>query len=498
MTKLHLLALSMSISVAIGAAARAENIDLSTVPRRNTVQLTIYNSEDLTLVRETRKVSFKPGVNPLQFSWANTLIDPTSVELRFLTHPDKLTLLDTTFPHAKPEMLYWNVESELDGEARIEITYFTSGIHWSADYVGIANRDETQLGLESFVRVDNQSGEEYENAQVRLVVGRVNLVEKITQLAHGMEKELGELKADAKKELRYKALRDLSRDKDAKGHGFGGGGGLGKNAEELQEAPKEVVKQGLSEYFIYTIEGTETIPNGWAKRLRSFEAAKVPVKIQYRYRPAEYGEQLVRMYIMTNDKDSKLGTTPLPDGTFRLFRDNGESVPSPSGRGAGGEGVHRDGLSYLAAQPIKYVPIGDKIELNLGVDPEVIFELVKLKTWRDNIWMHVGNANIFQRVDQLGVQVRVNSTVAGWDDHALFAQRVRNYTKKPIELEIRRTILGDVVFRSSLAAKNHDFRTVQYTATVKPGEKADLLYETVQHDGRNAKQQHVTIDATKD
>ena len=185
MTKLHLLALlvSAAISVAIGAAARAENIDFSTVPRRNTVQLTIYNSEDLTLVRETRKVTFKPGVNPLQFSWAGTLIDSTSVELRFLTHPDKLTVLDTTFPHDKPQMLYWNVESELDGKATVEITYFTSGIHWSADYVGIADADEKQLSLEGFVRVNNQSGEEYENAHVRLVVGRVNLVEKITQLA---------------------------------------------------------------------------------------------------------------------------------------------------------------------------------------------------------------------------------------------------------------------------------------------------------------------------
>ena len=40
-------------------------------------------------------------------------------------------------------MLYWNVQSELDGEALVEITYFTSGIHWSADYVGIADADET-------------------------------------------------------------------------------------------------------------------------------------------------------------------------------------------------------------------------------------------------------------------------------------------------------------------------------------------------------------------
>src|SRR5580698_10347422 len=151
------------------SAVRAENIDLSTVHNRNTVQLTIYNSEDLTLVRETRKMTFKPGINPLQFSWANTLIDPTSVELRFLTHAEKLTLLDTTFPHAKPQMLYWNVQSEMNGEAAIEITYFTSGISWSADYTGISDPNETHLNLEGFVRVSNNSGEEYENAQVRLV-----------------------------------------------------------------------------------------------------------------------------------------------------------------------------------------------------------------------------------------------------------------------------------------------------------------------------------------
>ena len=99
-------AILLAIFAAAASLAQAENVDLSTVPARQGVQLTIYNSEDLTLVRETRKVSFKPGANPLQFSWAGTLIDPTSVELRFLTHPDKLSLLDTTFPHAKPQMLY--------------------------------------------------------------------------------------------------------------------------------------------------------------------------------------------------------------------------------------------------------------------------------------------------------------------------------------------------------------------------------------------------------
>ena len=177
-----ILVLSLAASVWAQGTTQS-NVDLSTVPSRDTVQLTIYNSEDLTLVRETRMVSFKKGVNPLQFSWANTLIDPTSVRLRFVTHPEKLELLDTTFPHTKPQMLYWNVQSEMEGEATVEITYFTSGISWSADYVCIANPDETEMGFEGFVRVFNNSGEEYENAQVRLVVGKINLVEKIAQLA---------------------------------------------------------------------------------------------------------------------------------------------------------------------------------------------------------------------------------------------------------------------------------------------------------------------------
>ena len=449
---------------------RAENVDLSTVPTRNTVQLTIYNSEDLTLVRETRKVSFKPGANPLQFSWANTLIDPTSVELRFLTHKDKLTLLDSTFPHAKPQMVYWNIQSEMDGEAMVEITYFTSGISWSADYLCIANPAETDMGLEGFVRVHNNSGEEYEDAQVRLVVGRINLVQKIAELARITPQQVDGLEETARGKFKADALKLAIANAPMPAAPALAG-------ESTPAVPKQVAKEGLGEYFIYTIEGTETIRNGWSKRMRSLEAAKVPFKIQYRYRPAEYGDQLVRMYLLTNDKDSKLGTTPLPDGVVRVFRENG-----------------RDGLSFLVAQPVKYIPIGDKIELNLGPDPEVIFELIKLRTWRDNLWVQLHGANVFRKVGEAGVVVEVNSSVVGWDDHTLYTQRVRNYTKKPIDLEVRRNFPGHVVFRTELPAKNHDYQTVEYTATVQPAEKVNLLYEIIQHQGWLAKQNNVTIE----
>ncbi|NLX98848.1 MAG: DUF4139 domain-containing protein [Rhodopirellula sp.] len=462
-----ILVLSLGASVWAQGTTQS-NVDLSTVPSRDTVQLTIYNSEDLTLVCETRVVSFKKGVNPLQFSWANTLIDPTSVRLRFVTHPEKLELLDTTFPHSKPQMLYWNVQSEMDGEATVELTYFTSGISWSADYLCIANLDETEMGFEGFVRVFNNSGEEYENAQVRLVVGKINLVEKIAQLARIKLDEVPSLEKAEREVLGKEVLKRAMEPAGMAGR---------PTAPAPSAKPKEIIKEGLSEYFIYTIEGAETIPNGWSKRMRSFEGQTVPFKVRYRYRAPEYGDQLVRMYLLTNNKESKLGTTPLPDGMVRVFRQNGQ-----------------DGLSFLVAQQIKYIPIGDKIELNLGPDPEVIFELVKLKTWRDNLWVQIQGADVFKRVDEPGVQIEVNSSVVGWDDHTLFAQRIRNYTKKPIDVEIRRILPGHIAFRSSLGAKNFDYQTVEYHATVKPMEKASLPYEVLQHQGRNAKQNSVTVE----
>jgi hypothetical protein len=451
----------------VSTAARAENIDLSTVPARDTVQLTIYNSEDITLVRETRTVTFKKGVNPLQFSWANTLIDPTSVELKFLTQADKLDVLDTTFPHDKPQMLVWNVQSEIDGAATIQITYFTSGITWNADYIAIADAAEKALKLEGFVRVFNNSGEEYENAQVRLVVGTINLVEKIAQLAQVPIGDVAKLQAEKfeemKKEVTYRFMERAA--------GMGGKGGGEADAKQ-----KEITKEGLSEYFIYSIEGTETIPNGWSKRMRSLEAAAAPFKIQYRYRPNEYGEQLVRMYLLTNDEKSQLGTSPLPDGVVRVFRDNG-----------------RDGLSYLTQQAIKYVPIGDKIELNLGPDPEVIFELIKLRYFRDDVYVQIHGTSEFRKVGTDEIVKQENASVSGWDDHEIFTQRIRNYTAAPIEVEVRRTLPGHVVFRSQLEPVLHDYQTVQFLTKVAAGKQADLLFEVVRKQGSSVKQNNVTL-----
>jgi hypothetical protein len=177
------LGLLLCVSAVWTARPASAAVDLVTLPTREGTQVTIYNSEDITMVREHRLLTVKEGVNKIQFSWANTLIDPTSIEFRILENQDKVDLVDTTFPAGRNDALQWNITSKMAGKLPVEIRYFTSGITWAADYVGIANEDETKLNLTGYVRVTNNSGELYDKAQTRLVVGTINLVEKIAELA---------------------------------------------------------------------------------------------------------------------------------------------------------------------------------------------------------------------------------------------------------------------------------------------------------------------------
>jgi hypothetical protein len=454
-------------SFAIVRGATAQNIDVSTLPSRDSVQLTIYNAEDLTLVRETRRVTVRKGGNELQFSWANTLIDPTSVMLRFPQSNSGLELIDTRFPMDRPQVLYWMVQSERDGDALVEITYFTSGISWSADYVGVVNADETEMAFDGFVTITNNSGEDYEDANVRMVVGTINLVEQIKKLAEQWNRiqpppaPPPPASAAAPRPM-VPGWREAAKSK------------LGEMVTE-----KEIVKEGLSEYFIFTVPGEETVKNGWSKRMRLFApegGKKVPFRIEYRYRPQEYGEQLARLFLVRNDTASTLGESPLPDGTVRLFRRTGD-----------------DGLGVLAFVMTKYVPIGQEFEFNLGADPQVILERLVLERSRDEFWFQTKDAQRLVSPTK-GDRIDPSYAMAGWDDHARRVERIRNYRAEPIAVAFRYGLDGDVRFRSGLSPTLFDFRTPEFSTRVEAGETKDLAFEVIVRQGTNAKQNRVELE----
>jgi hypothetical protein len=448
-----------AIAVLLGSfasAAWAANVDLVTLPSRQSVQLTIYNSEDITLVKETRFLTLKKGSNKLQFSWANTLIDPTSVEIRALEHVADVEIADTVFPGQKPQHLIWNIDSKFEGQVKVEVSYFTSGLTWQMDYVATCDPAETAMKMRGYVRVFNNSGEEYDNAEIRMIVGTINLVEKITDLARTRGIPVPATESEQGQKMRGDVLKKAI---DQAGAPAGAGG----SAVPADGKPKEVIKEGLSEYFMFSVAGTETVPNGWSKRMEAVKADGVKFDIVYRMRAYEYGDRPVRFFIWRNDEEHKLGESPLPDGLVRVFRDNGA-----------------DGLAYLGEKLLRYVPVKAEIEVNLGPDDLVVYEMKK------------------DQVSRFNFAFDVNNNVCGWDEKQQWIHTIRNYREKPIAFELRLMIGGDVEYTSEVKTALFDYRTTETKLSVDARAKKEYPCTVLTHQGSNGKQQRIQLkDATR-
>ena len=384
--------------------------------------------------------------------WANTLIDPTSLSLEPQQQRDSIDVQQLVFPPRLRELGRWLIRSEISGQVPFELTYFTSGLSWRAFYMGTLSQDEKSMDLTSYVRVSNNSGEDYENARTRLLVGQVHLLDNIAELAHrkhaynspiqtrlgveAVDEELVEEDAAVAKHRRAYVWFDSS-----------------SAVEGLRR--KEIVKEGLSEYFLYTIEGTETIPNQWGKRLQSFEANDIEVESLYKYDESRYGNQTIRFVKFANDEDHNLGETPIPDGQFRIY-------------GYADAAGH---LTYVGGTSIKYIPVDEEIELNLGPARLVKVEprLMEFKT--ENY--------TFDR----------NLDVSGWDEIRRWDIEVTNTRQLPITLEITRdfnttywTLQPD---SPEIQYEKHNARSARFRLNLAPRSQTKIAYTVrTYHDQR--------------
>ncbi len=428
--------------------APASAIELVVLPRREDVQLTIYNAADLTLVRERRNLTLKHGWNWLQFMWANTLIDPTSLHLEPLEHKDQVEVQQLVFPPRLRELGRWLIRSEIEGPTPFELTYFTSGLSWRAFYMGTLSKDEQTMRLEGYVRVQNNSGEDYEDAQTRLIVGEVHLLDAIAELA--------------RRQYAYGSPLPTA--------GFGGMmGGMGaKGVDRDNSVPavafwyyrieeglerKDIRKEGLSEYFLYTIEGTETIPNEWGKRLLSFEANDIPVTSLCKYDEERWGDRTIRFLSFANDKEHKLGETPIPDGTVRVY----------------GRADEQGRLSYIGGMGVKYIPVGEEVELELGPA-----RLVEVKP----VLMDVKTEN--HTFDAKG-------EVNGWDEVRTWKIEVVNAHMLPVEVEVTRgfeTAYWTLKLTNGGATyRKHDATHARFELTVPARQTQVFEYELTTYHG---------------
>ncbi len=470
---------SAAVYLAVGPALA--DVDLVTIPTREGVQLTIYNSEDITMVREHRLLTVKQGINRIQFAWAGTLIDPTSIDFRILDHLDKVDLVDTTFPAGRNDALQWNIRSEMAGRLPVEIRYFTSGITWSAAYEGIANQDETRLSLTGYVRIQNDSGELYDHAQTRLVVGNINLVERIVDLAQRPPPTSKDRWYKYDVEVRGRMQRDFSDALE-----------LAEMEEEsadeaAAQKPQGIVKQGLSEYFLFSIEGREDIKDQEPQRLLALKVADVPLECLYKLSDRDGGTGFTKFYRFQNamllDDDGNeqdlpgmenLGLSPLPDGAVRLFS----------------EYDNKD-LAYVGGTTTKYVPIGDRVEVNVGPDPDITIAR-RLKD------QHVSSIVARQYKRRLNDEFVSYYDLVDFDETFIYTEEIISGKSIPVKVEVERRFEADVVlwgsdgqprdWGSNAAGAYVDLHTidgrvervdqshVKYFLDLQPGEKCIVQY----------------------
>ncbi len=146
-------------------------VKLITLPVRERVEVQLDHA-DATLVEEERVVPLVAGTNQVDFSWANTNIDPGTIVFRVIGYEGRVSgkapevnVLSVSYPPGE-NALVWDISSSHSGPVRVRISYLLGGLEKSYNYRAVAERDESTLTLSKYIRVQNFANEQYEDTQI--------------------------------------------------------------------------------------------------------------------------------------------------------------------------------------------------------------------------------------------------------------------------------------------------------------------------------------------
>ena len=162
----RILLFAVAVLLAVSAHARVKMVAL---PERARVVVSL-NNPDATLVEEERLITLQKGVNRVDFSWRGVSIDGTSIQVRALTHPADVKVLNTSFP-PNESALVWEIFSPVAQEERVRISYLLSGLSREVMYRAVAEPNEKSLTLRNYLRLHNNSGEDLTDAEVSVGYG---------------------------------------------------------------------------------------------------------------------------------------------------------------------------------------------------------------------------------------------------------------------------------------------------------------------------------------
>ena len=361
----------------------------STLNDQQSVAVTIYNG-DLALVKDTRKVKLKTGLNALALRDVSAQIRPETALLRSINAPGSLSLLEQNFDFdlLTPEKL---LEKYVGKTVSLVKTNPTTGAE--------TTEQATVLSVNNGVilKVGNRIEASINHANSRIVFDNVpeNLRDRptlITQINNkGAAEQIVELsyltsglgwKADYVAELNEKDDKlDLSgwvtltntsgaTYKNAKMQLVAG------DVNRVQEQMRPMVKatrmesmaadtaapmreEGLLEYHLYTLDRPTTIAESQTKQVALLSASGVPVRKELvlkgadYYYTGQYGEigtkMKVGVFVQFENKESNNLGMPLPKGTLRVYKKDSKG-----------------NAQFVGEDNIDHTPKNETVRLKLG------------------------------------------------------------------------------------------------------------------------------------
>ena len=412
----------------------------STLADQQQVAVTIYN-ENLALVKDTRRVTLDAGDNRLALREVSGRMRPETAQLRSLTHPGSLALLEQNFDFdlLTPAKL---LEKYVGRQVRIVRTHPTTG----------ADSFETATVLAANSGVVLKIGDRIETGLPGRIVfdgvpanlrDRPTLVTELSSSRAGQQTvELSYLSGGLSWKADYVAefnANDSALDlngwvtlTNTSGTAYPNArlqlvaGDVNRVRDEMRfaakngamraavaEAPRSMTQEQLFEYHLYTLQRPTTIADKQAKQVALLGAAGVPVAKElvlqgndyyYRSSVGHLGQKMkVGVFVQFENREASRLGMPMPKGVVRVYKKDSAG-----------------NAQFIGEDAIDHTPKNESVRLKLGE----AFDVTADKKQTD-----------FKRRD----------TFSPWSyvHESAYEIQLKNAKKEPVTVIVREPVPGD-------------------------------------------------------
>jgi hypothetical protein len=449
----------------------------STLKDQQSVAITIYN-ENLALVKDTRRVTLAPGPNRLALREVSGRMRPETAQLRSLSHPGALTLVEQNFDFdlLTPAKL---LEKYVGRTVRVVKTHPTTGAESVETATVLAANSGVVLKIGDRVETGMPARIVYDGVPANLR-DRPTLVTELQSARAGAQTlELSYLsgglswKADYVAELNgadsaldlngWVTLTNTSGTAYPNARLQLVAGDVNRVREEMklaagrvramaapEAAASDMKQESLFEYHLYTLGRPTTIADSQTKQVALLSAGGVPVAKElvlqgsdyyYRSSVGAIGQKMkVGVFVQFENRESSRLGLPMPKGVVRVYKKDSAG-----------------NAQFVGEDRIDHTPRNERVRLKLGE----AFDVTADKKQTD-----------FRR--------REPTNQASYVFESGYEIVLRNAKKEPVTVVVREPVPGDwrVLEESARHAKVAS-GTAEWRVPVPPEGSTTLRYRVL-------------------